>query len=117
MSPGIALISLPAHTRGHGCVALDAGHRWVMHCSDAFFHHGTVDGTVPMPRALAAFECPFPGYSGEVRLTPAGAGTHISYTVSSTASFPVVKAPFAAVCQVLLRLLARVKEEKLRPRP
>lgn len=50
---------------------------------------------------------PFPGYAGEVRLTPAGAGTHINYTVSSTASFPLVKAPLAMVCQVLLRLLAR----------
>ena len=50
---------------------------------------------------------PFPGYAGEVRLTPAGAGTHINYAVSSTASFPLVKAPLAVVCQVLLRLLAR----------
>ncbi len=50
---------------------------------------------------------PFPGYAGEVRLTPAGAGTHINYTVSSTASFPLVKAPLAVICQVLLRLLAR----------
>ena len=56
VSPGIALISLPGHTRGHACVAVDAGHRWVVHCGDAFFHHGTVDGTAPMPRALAAFE-------------------------------------------------------------
>ena len=56
VSPGIALISLPGHTRGHACVAVDAGHRWVLHCGDAFFHHGTVDGTAPMPRALAAFE-------------------------------------------------------------
>jgi Polyketide cyclase / dehydrase and lipid transport len=55
---------------------------------------------------------PFPGYSGEVRLTPAGAGTHISYTVSSTASFPLVKAPLAAVCQVLLRLLTRASKKK-----
>jgi glyoxylase-like metal-dependent hydrolase (beta-lactamase superfamily II) len=44
ISPGIALISLPGHTRGHACVAVDAGHRWVVHCGDAFFHHGTVDG-------------------------------------------------------------------------
>ena len=50
---------------------------------------------------------PFPGYAGEVRLTPAGSGTHIDYTVSTTASFPLVKAPLAVVCQVLLRLLAR----------
>jgi glyoxylase-like metal-dependent hydrolase (beta-lactamase superfamily II) len=56
ISPGIALISLPGHTRGHACVAVDAGHRWVVHCGDAFFHHGTVDGTARMPRALAAFE-------------------------------------------------------------
>jgi uncharacterized protein YndB with AHSA1/START domain len=50
---------------------------------------------------------PFPGYAGEVRLTPAGAGTHINWTISSTASFPLVKAPLAAISQVLLRLLAR----------
>jgi glyoxylase-like metal-dependent hydrolase (beta-lactamase superfamily II) len=56
VSPGIVLISLPGHTRGHACVAVDAGHRWVVHCGDAFFHHGTVDGTARMPRALAAFE-------------------------------------------------------------
>ena len=50
---------------------------------------------------------PFPGYSGEVQLAPAGAGTHITYTISTTASFPLVKAPLAVLCQVLLRLLAR----------
>jgi glyoxylase-like metal-dependent hydrolase (beta-lactamase superfamily II) len=56
VSPGLALIPLPGHTRGHVCVAVDAGHRWVLHCGDAFFHHGTVDGTARMPRALDAFE-------------------------------------------------------------
>jgi hypothetical protein len=50
---------------------------------------------------------PFPGYAGEVRLTPADSGTHINWTISSTASFPLVKAPLAAISQVLLRLLAR----------
>jgi uncharacterized protein YndB with AHSA1/START domain len=55
---------------------------------------------------------PFPGYSAEVRLTPAGPGTHISYTVSSTASFPLVKAPLAVLCRVLLRLLARASTKK-----
>jgi hypothetical protein len=54
---------------------------------------------------------PFPGYAGEVRLTPAGSGTHINYTVSSTASFPLVKAPLAVICQVLLRLLARASKK------
>ena len=55
---------------------------------------------------------PFPGYAGEVRLTPAGSGTHINYTVSTTASFPLVKAPLAVICQVLLRLLARASTKK-----
>jgi glyoxylase-like metal-dependent hydrolase (beta-lactamase superfamily II) len=50
------MISLPGHTRGHACVAVDAGHRWLMHCGDAYFHYGTVDGSARMPRALAAFE-------------------------------------------------------------
>jgi glyoxylase-like metal-dependent hydrolase (beta-lactamase superfamily II) len=55
ISPGIALVSLPGHTRGHACVAIDAGHRWVLHAGDAFYHHGTLDGT-PVPRALRAME-------------------------------------------------------------
>ena len=50
---------------------------------------------------------PFPGYTGEVRLTPSGTGTRIDYTLNSTASFPLVKAPLAVVGQVLLRLLVR----------
>jgi glyoxylase-like metal-dependent hydrolase (beta-lactamase superfamily II) len=55
ISPGIALVSLPGHTRGHACVAVDAGHRWVLHAGDAFYHYGTLDGT-PVPRALWAME-------------------------------------------------------------
>jgi glyoxylase-like metal-dependent hydrolase (beta-lactamase superfamily II) len=58
ISPGIALVSLPGHTRGHACVAVDAGHRWVLHAGDAFYHYGTLDGT-PVPRALTAMESLF----------------------------------------------------------
>jgi carbon monoxide dehydrogenase subunit G len=50
---------------------------------------------------------PFPGYAGDVRLTDEGAQTRISYTISSTARFPLVKAPLAVLSQVLLRLLTR----------
>lgn len=50
---------------------------------------------------------PFPGYAGEVRLTEAGAGTHIAYTIASTASFPLVKIPLAGIGQLMLRLLVR----------
>jgi glyoxylase-like metal-dependent hydrolase (beta-lactamase superfamily II) len=58
ISPGIALVSLPGHTRGHACVAVDAGHRWVLHAGDAFYHYGTLEGT-PVPRGLATMETMF----------------------------------------------------------
>jgi glyoxylase-like metal-dependent hydrolase (beta-lactamase superfamily II) len=58
ISPGIALVSLPGHTRGHACVAVDAGHRWVLHAGDAFYHYGTRDGA-PVPRGLKAIESAF----------------------------------------------------------
>ncbi|WP_210082783.1 MBL fold metallo-hydrolase [Mycobacterium sp. OAE908] len=58
ISPGIALVALPGHTRGHACVAVDAGHRWVLHAGDAFYHFGTLDGT-PVPRGLTAMESMF----------------------------------------------------------
>jgi glyoxylase-like metal-dependent hydrolase (beta-lactamase superfamily II) len=59
ISPGIALVSLPGHTRGHACVAVDAGHRWVLHAGDAFYHHGTLDGKSHVPRALTVMESLF----------------------------------------------------------
>jgi uncharacterized protein YndB with AHSA1/START domain len=71
--------------------------------------------TFEAPRVLgykALSGTPFPGYAGEVRLSSAGAGTHISYTVSTTASFPLVKAPLAVLCRVLLHLLARASTKK-----
>jgi glyoxylase-like metal-dependent hydrolase (beta-lactamase superfamily II) len=55
ISPGIVLVALPGHTRGHACVAVDAGQRWVLHCGDAFYHCGTLDGTA-VPRALTVTE-------------------------------------------------------------
>jgi uncharacterized protein YndB with AHSA1/START domain len=55
---------------------------------------------------------PFPGYAGEVRLTETGAGTQIAWTISSTAGFPLVKAPLAAISQVLMRLLVRASKKK-----
>lgn len=52
IAPGIVLISLPGHTRGHACVAVDAGHRWVLHCGDAFYYRGTIDNRTPVPAAV-----------------------------------------------------------------
>jgi glyoxylase-like metal-dependent hydrolase (beta-lactamase superfamily II) len=56
IAPGIVLVSLPGHTRGHACVAVDAGHRWVLHCGDAFYYEGTLDGRSPVPLALKLSE-------------------------------------------------------------
>lgn len=47
-TPRIILVSLPGHTCGHACVAVDAG--------DAFCHHGTLDGRTPVSAALRTME-------------------------------------------------------------
>lgn len=54
--PGIVLISLPGHTRGHAAIAVDAGDRWILHVGDAFYHHGQIDGTGHAPAALRGME-------------------------------------------------------------
>ncbi|MFW0789365.1 MBL fold metallo-hydrolase [Gordonia sp. CPCC 205333] len=56
ISDGIALIAMPGHTLGHAAVAVDAGDHWILHCGDAFFHCGTVDGTTKTPLSLRLFE-------------------------------------------------------------
>ncbi|MBF6135030.1 MBL fold metallo-hydrolase [Nocardia otitidiscaviarum] len=49
IAPGVVLISLPGHTRGHACIAVDAGHRWVLHSGDAFLHRAVIDDHNPVP--------------------------------------------------------------------
>jgi glyoxylase-like metal-dependent hydrolase (beta-lactamase superfamily II) len=56
IAPGLVLVSMPGHTRGHACVAVDAGHRWVLHCGDAFYYRGTLDGQSPVPLSIKLFE-------------------------------------------------------------
>ncbi|MGW3667050.1 MBL fold metallo-hydrolase [Streptomyces sp. NPDC005141] len=56
ISPGIVLISLPGHTRGHAAIAVDAGDHWVLHAGDAFYHHGQVDGAAKAPKSLRTME-------------------------------------------------------------
>ena len=56
VAPGIVLVALPGHTRGHAAVAVDAGHRWVLHGGDSFYHRGTLDGQTRVPRILTAQE-------------------------------------------------------------
>ncbi|MER6081336.1 MBL fold metallo-hydrolase [Streptomyces sp. NPDC001833] len=56
IAPGIVLIALPGHTRGHAAVAVDAGNRWLLHAGDSFYHYGTLDGHSPIPRSLRGME-------------------------------------------------------------
>lgn len=56
VAPGIVLISMPGHTRGHAAVAVDAGERWVLHAGDAFYVRPTLDGEGRVPATLRALE-------------------------------------------------------------
>ncbi|MBV6492913.1 MAG: putative metallo-hydrolase [Turneriella sp.] len=39
----ILLIPVTGHTRGHVAVAVQGEKNWMLHCGDAYFHHGQVD--------------------------------------------------------------------------
>jgi glyoxylase-like metal-dependent hydrolase (beta-lactamase superfamily II) len=56
IAPGIVLINLPGHTRGHAAVAVDAGDRWVLHVGDSFYHRAQIGGPGKTPIALRAME-------------------------------------------------------------
>nr|WP_238161158.1 MBL fold metallo-hydrolase [Kribbella antibiotica] len=47
--PGVVLIPLPGHTRGHAAVAVDNGR--LLHAGDSFFHRGTLERK-PIPWSL-----------------------------------------------------------------
>ena len=55
--PGLALVPLPGHTRGHAGVAVETGRRWLLHAGDAYFFHGEVDRARPHSTpGLAGFQ-------------------------------------------------------------
>lgn len=43
IAPGIVLLSVPGHTRGHAAVAVDAGRRWILNVGDLIYHPATID--------------------------------------------------------------------------
>lgn len=59
IAEGIVMIDLPGHTRGHACIAVDTGSRWILHTGDAFYHPGTIDRSQHTPAAVAATETLF----------------------------------------------------------
>jgi glyoxylase-like metal-dependent hydrolase (beta-lactamase superfamily II) len=52
----ILLIPLPGHTLGHTGVAVRQRDRWLLHCGDAYFHHGEVQTPAHCPPGIAAFQ-------------------------------------------------------------
>jgi glyoxylase-like metal-dependent hydrolase (beta-lactamase superfamily II) len=51
----ILLIPLIGHSHGHTGVAVRDEDRWLLHCGDAFFHHGEIATPPHCPPGLAAF--------------------------------------------------------------
>jgi glyoxylase-like metal-dependent hydrolase (beta-lactamase superfamily II) len=56
VAPGIAMIALPGHTRGHAAYAVELGDRTLLHAGDAFYHRSAIDGHGREPRLLAFLE-------------------------------------------------------------
>jgi len=52
----ILLIPLPGHTLGHTGVAVRQPDGWLLHCGDAYFHHGEVQTPPHCPPGLSAFQ-------------------------------------------------------------
>jgi glyoxylase-like metal-dependent hydrolase (beta-lactamase superfamily II) len=51
----ILLIPLIGHSYGHTGVAVRRGDGWLLHCGDAYFHHGEVSTPPHCPRGIGAF--------------------------------------------------------------
>jgi glyoxylase-like metal-dependent hydrolase (beta-lactamase superfamily II) len=52
----ILLIPLPGHTLGHTGVAIRQRGTWLLHCGDAYFHHGEVQTPAHRPSGLRIYE-------------------------------------------------------------
>jgi glyoxylase-like metal-dependent hydrolase (beta-lactamase superfamily II) len=52
----LALVPLIGHSRGHTGVAIRHGDGWLLHCGDAYFHHGEVETPPSCPLALRLFQ-------------------------------------------------------------
>jgi glyoxylase-like metal-dependent hydrolase (beta-lactamase superfamily II) len=62
----ILLIPLIGHSAGHTGVAIRQGDGWLLHCGDAYFHHGEVQTPPHCPPGLRAFAV-FDQVDGEAR--------------------------------------------------
>jgi len=55
--PGIAIVPLVGHTRGHAGVAVEGDGGWLLHCGDAYFHDNEMDVANPRcPAMLSGYQ-------------------------------------------------------------
>ena len=52
----VVLVPLLGHSAGHTGVAVRTGDGWLLHCGDAYFHHGQVQTPPSCPPGLRAFQ-------------------------------------------------------------
>lgn len=52
----VLLIPLIGHSRGHSGVAIKTGEGWLLHCGDAYFHHGEIATPPSCPPGLRIFQ-------------------------------------------------------------
>lgn len=52
----VLLVPLHGHTRGHCGVAVRDGDGWLLHCGDAYFHHGEMQDPPHCPPGLRLFQ-------------------------------------------------------------
>ena len=56
ISEDIFLVALVGQTRGHTGLAVRTDSGWLLHCGDAYFHHGLFEDTPQLPAGIALFE-------------------------------------------------------------
>ncbi|TSD53678.1 MBL fold metallo-hydrolase [Aeromicrobium piscarium] len=54
--PGVMLVPMPGHSRGHAAVAVAQDDRWILHAGDALFDASVLDPALPRRGTLRAFE-------------------------------------------------------------
>lgn len=52
----VLIVPLIGHTKGHAGVAVRQGSRWLLHCGDAYYHHGQLQTPGHSPWFLQMFE-------------------------------------------------------------
>lgn len=55
VAPGIVMLSLPGHSRGHAAVAVDTGTGWLLHAGDSYYDRSEIVGG-PVSRGLRLSE-------------------------------------------------------------